>query len=373
MGMRLSSDRNIGKLLSMRGGISFSAPLGFTNHRIRQKMELSLNEFEEQVNKTILKRGRDYFEHDHVVRVKRLSEGEFELAVMGTERYTVYLRFWGDAITDHDCSCPYVWGPVCKHVVASLFYLRENGLYTAPPLSKEMERDRSVPRQVATMLEEMNYDDLRLFVHTLCWDDSLFQQIFLVRNLQFLPTVSPDLYKLHLRSLINMCNHPITTPFSYDDIDRLIDAVDDISFSVDDEISLGDPMKALYISTAIIEEMSTFSCKIEHSGIDDSIERAFNTLERLTHAELTDEQHSKLLDALLSLSYRLALRDEWGCLQAIKLSIDIIQNEQEKARVVFALGKSQQAKPPLCKGQALRMQQLKQTLITKLSLTAGPL
>jgi hypothetical protein len=257
--------------------------------------------------------------------------------------------------------------------VASLFYLRENGLYSAPPLSKEMKDDRSVPRQVATMLEEMNYDDLRLFVHTLCWDDSLFQQIFLVRSLQFLPTVSPDLYKLHLRSLINMCNHPTTTPFSYDDIDRVIDAVDDISFSVNDEISLGDPMKALYISTAIIEEMSTFSCQIEHSEIDDSIERAFNTLERLTHAELTDEQHNKLLDALLSLSYRLALRDEWGCLQAIKLSIDIIRNEQERTRVVFALDKMQQAKPLLSHKKALRVQQLKQTLITKLSLTAGHL
>ena len=371
--MRLSSDRNTGKLLSMRGGISFSAPLCFTNHRIRQKMELSLNEFEQQVNKTILMRGRDYFEHDHVVRVKRLSEGEFELAVMGTERYTVYLRFWGDAVMDHDCSCPYAWGPVCKHVVASLFYLRENGLYSAPPLSKEMKDDRSVPRQVATMLEEMNYDDLRLFVHTLCWDDSLFQQIFLVRSLQFLPTVSPDLYKLHLRSLINMCNHPTTTPFSYDDIDRVIDAVDDISFSVNDEISLGDPMKAIDISTAIIEEMSAFSCQIEHSEIDDSIERAFNTLERLTHAELTDEQHSKLLDALLSLSYHPALQDEWGRLRAIELAIGIIRNEQERTRVVFALDKMQQAKPPLSHKKALRVQQLKQTLITKLSLTAGHL
>jgi len=213
-------------------------------------MELSLNEFEQQVDKTILERGRDYYEHDHVVRVKRLSEGEFELAVMGTERYTVYLRFWGDAVTDYGCSCPYTWRPVCKHIVASLFYLRENGIYTAPPLTKEVEYERSVPKQVATILEEMTYDDLRLFVHTLCWDDSLFQQVFLVRNLQFLPTVSPDLYKLHLRSLIDMCNPPTTSPFSYDDIDRLIDAVDDISFSVDDEISFGDPMKALYISTS---------------------------------------------------------------------------------------------------------------------------
>ena len=336
-------------------------------------MELSFNEFEQQVNKTILQRGRDYFTHDHVVRVKRLCEGEFELSVIGTERYTVYLRFWGDVVMDHDCSCPYAWGPVCKHVVASLFYLRENGLYSAPPLSKEMKDDRSVPRQVATMLEEMNYDDLRLFVHTLCWDDSLFQQIFLVRSLQFLPTVSPDLYKLHLRSLINMCNHPTTTPFSYDDIDRVIDAVDDISFSVNDEISLGDPMKALYISTAIIEEMSTFSCQIEHSEIDDSIERAFNTLERLTHAELTDEQHNKLLNALLSLSYHPALQDEWGRLRAIELAIGIIRNEQERTRVVFALDKMQQAKPPLSHKKALRVQQIKQTLITKLSLTAGHL
>ena len=119
--------------------------------------------------------------------------------------------------------------------------------------------------------------------------------------------------------------------------------------------------------------MRTFICKIEHSEIDDSIERAFNTLERLTHAELTDEQHNKLLDALLSLSYRLALRDEWGCLQAIKLSIDIIRNEQERTRVVFALDKMQQAKPLLSHKKALRVQQLKQTLITKLSLTAGHL
>ncbi|WP_164891070.1 SWIM zinc finger family protein [Botryobacter ruber] len=86
---------------------------------------LTLNNFEKQVDTTILQRGKQYFNHGNVVWLEEEEEGLWLADVEGTETYQVEVTLSGkNDITDYSCDCPYD-GVVCKHVVAVLYALRD--------------------------------------------------------------------------------------------------------------------------------------------------------------------------------------------------------------------------------------------------------
>ena len=89
-------------------------------------MNIPLNEFEHIIDETILKRGLSYFKNGFVTEFSEISNGEFEANVSGTEEYAVNLKVKNDIIVEHNCDCPYDMGPVCKHIVASIFYLKQD-------------------------------------------------------------------------------------------------------------------------------------------------------------------------------------------------------------------------------------------------------
>ena len=89
-------------------------------------MEIHLSSFELEINETILERGQKYFKKGKVVRCEEMSPGMYEAQVEGTDTYMVKFKREGDTISDIECSCPYVDGPVCKHFAAVLFYLSES-------------------------------------------------------------------------------------------------------------------------------------------------------------------------------------------------------------------------------------------------------
>ena len=57
---------------------------------IAMNMDLSLSNFEQQIDGTILKRGFDYFKKGYVTEVEDLGGGDFEATVEGSEIYTVH-------------------------------------------------------------------------------------------------------------------------------------------------------------------------------------------------------------------------------------------------------------------------------------------
>ena len=66
-------------------------------------------------------RGREYYEDGAVLTVSLRGEDLFA-AVQGSEYrpYQVHISLRSGAFHGADCSCPYDWGGICKHVVAAL-------------------------------------------------------------------------------------------------------------------------------------------------------------------------------------------------------------------------------------------------------------
>ncbi len=148
-------------------------------------MDLSLDNFEQQIDGTILERGLDYFKKGYVTDVEDLGGGDYEATVEGSDAYTVHLHIKGDKVTEYDCDCPYDWGSVCKHIVAVLFYLRKD-LLDMDSLTKvktrPKEKKESETQQMEKILKQLTHDELRSFVRDMCVTDKNFRHLFVAKH-----------------------------------------------------------------------------------------------------------------------------------------------------------------------------------------------
>jgi uncharacterized Zn finger protein len=75
-------------------------------------MQISIHQFEQFINETILKRGLTYFKNGYVSEPEEIAAGVYEAIVTGRENYTVKLKIKNNTVLEHVCSCPYDMGSV---------------------------------------------------------------------------------------------------------------------------------------------------------------------------------------------------------------------------------------------------------------------
>lgn len=98
-------------------------------------------------------RGYQLFSRGKVLEGTRQRQ-RYSARVLGSAPYPY--RVWIDLEKqDWGCTCPYTWGPVCKHVVALAYAIQE-----APELfqAKRRRKKTTDPRQLA--LQELPDEDL---------------------------------------------------------------------------------------------------------------------------------------------------------------------------------------------------------------------
>lgn len=127
---------------------------------------MNLKDFEKFVEDKIVSRGSEYFKHDEVRKVEKVSENEFSAVVTGTSLYTVYVKLNGETIVEYECDCPYDYGNTCKHAVAVFYKLRAKD-YTN---SAEKLKD---------LMDNLHADALRKFVTNLLKKDRKFRNEFM--------------------------------------------------------------------------------------------------------------------------------------------------------------------------------------------------
>ena len=84
---------------------------------------MNINTFEKHFNKTILKRGVDYYTEGHVEDLMQINEHNWQAEVYGSSLYVIDVRILSNGdISYVDCDCPYE--DDCKHIVATLYKIR---------------------------------------------------------------------------------------------------------------------------------------------------------------------------------------------------------------------------------------------------------
>lgn len=307
-------------------------------------MKILLDEFEHQIDETILKRGLDYFKKGYVTDVNELGGGNYEITVEGTEIYTVNLSIEGNAVRRFECDCPYDMGPVCKHVVAALFYLQKDTLdITALPAKKatNKKKEKSVAVQAEELLNTLSLSALKAFIHDVCVKDSNFRQLFVAKHIHLLYPESKELYKKQLQALIKTYSDKDGF-VDYQNAKRLGNSVYEMAAAAMADLSKGQIQKAMFVALAIIEEMAyLFNYYVDDSlgQIGSGIEEAFAILEDLTQLELNDIQHDELFGCLLNFSEQESLEGWDWHFNSIALGIKLVKNDQEKERIKLALEK----------------------------------
>lgn len=93
---------------------------------------MNINDFENYVSKTIVTRGRNYFNSKRIYDFEFGEDWDVSAMVRGNRNYMVLMEVAEDGeITSNLCTCPY-GGDVCKHQVAVMYKIREE-LNNNPP------------------------------------------------------------------------------------------------------------------------------------------------------------------------------------------------------------------------------------------------
>ncbi|MGB7395513.1 MAG: SWIM zinc finger family protein [Pricia sp.] len=111
---------------------------------------MTLRDFEDHVAETIVDRGLDYFQQENVHSLEKVAPGHWMAQVLGTEMYGVEVRTHRTQIKSWDCTCPYDFGPVCKHAVA-VFYA----------IASELESRKKNPQKIGAKKKPARKDKVK--------------------------------------------------------------------------------------------------------------------------------------------------------------------------------------------------------------------
>jgi uncharacterized Zn finger protein len=119
-------------------------------------VHLELQSLLELAHETVLERGKELFLGGAVVEAAR-SRGRLQALVQGSAPFAYRVEI-NLARGEWRCSCPYTWGPVCKHVAAVAFAALE-----APEIFARKKLGKSTPVNLQPLLE-LSDDELLRFL-----------------------------------------------------------------------------------------------------------------------------------------------------------------------------------------------------------------
>lgn len=225
-------------------------------------MRIQLSSFEQVIDEKILDRGLKYFKSGAVDDLEELETGRFEAQVRGTENYTVRLRISGNVITEFACTCPYDLGPVCKHVAAVIFHLKQDELglkASKRKAAKPPAKRKTIADQVNAVLEKADRADIDRFIAAQCAEDRSFRNAFLAEFAQLGEGQSKAAYAKQLRGVLSGTDHwSMARPLSA--------VADKLLQRARKHITDGRQETALLIVTAVAEELVKALQSVDDSG-----------------------------------------------------------------------------------------------------------
>jgi hypothetical protein len=123
----------------------------------------NLDDFEQRVNRTILRRGQEYYK-DRRVDLAVFRDGVYSASVAGSDDYSVVVKLNAENdIVEAECDCPYTDGPHCKHIVAVLYAIRDRlraVSITERPQNAKVVQLFPTAKQAENVTSAMNKEEL---------------------------------------------------------------------------------------------------------------------------------------------------------------------------------------------------------------------
>lgn len=151
--------------------------------------------FEKLFDEKILKRGYNYYLEDSVHDVTR-NANHYEGLVYGTEIYEVQIEIDDNGnVEDMDCDCPYAEENNCKHMVALLYYLENDG---------EIESKKAIRNtdNYDKILDKISENEIKEFVLEKIYENFDFQNEFRSHFVQYFEKTPKKVYEKRIAQSI---------------------------------------------------------------------------------------------------------------------------------------------------------------------------
>jgi len=252
---------------------------------------MNLNNFENEIDDIILKRGKSYYEGGCVTELKEMKDNEWSAVVEGTERYTVKVKLTKNKSISSTCSCPYENGPFCKHE-AAVYYAIRNSINADTDKTPVKETAES---RLIKILDKLDKDKLKDIIIEHALDNNKFYNYLIAA---FSPSDNASVkaeYKQYLKACINDASDRHGFIDYYSTAHATEGAYQLIS---DAEKALGNSEfeKAVIMAQAVIEVMvSVFDYADDSNGdISSAVDDAFEILDDVLSETLTETIRKEL-------------------------------------------------------------------------------
>jgi len=303
-------------------------------------MNIPLSEFELIIDETILKRGLTYFKNGYVTEFTEISNGEYEANVSGTDEYTVRLEIKNDVIIEHNCNCPYDMGPVCKHIVASIFYLKQDELnfnqQSIPPPKKK--KRKSITQQLNEILDKVSHSELKDFIREQGKIDKQFRNLFLSSFAHLNASQSKEFYQRQIKSIINSATDRQGF-IGWHEMKYLEQGIDPIIAISEKQLESKNYINAFYICTALMEEMTeAIQFSDDSNGVlGGIIDSSYEMLYDVATKDISEEIRTELFNYCKT-SFEKRLFDGWDWhIGILRIAYELTSNENEADIIIKCL------------------------------------
>ena len=327
-------------------------------------MAFSLNNFEEQIDGKILERGKDYYERAMVDRSLELEKGKYECKVLGTRSYKVIIALDNKKIVDYKCNCPFDMGPICKHVVASLFHLRDTldkAINLDAPIKQYHPAEKPLVERMESILQQIPHHELKDFVIQKALYDDIFRNVFLSSFAHLNDQESRKMYADQVDAILVAAS----------DRDGYINwsNIYDVNLQVGNLI--GEASKQLYkknyqtafwITTVVMEKMTeALQFSDDDGGIYECVADALDLFRSMAQMEM--DKAGKWREEILKYcmdAYNRKIYAEWEThFEMLEIAADMVKEEEEIQHIFSLLDRPQDSIYDIEEAQVLKYRLLK--------------
>ena len=285
-----------GEIHSLESFRRINSPKRYHSHGICQItfflsiMNISLENFENEIDETILDRGLEYFEAELVVSCRRTGN-TVHAQVSGSEDYEVVFTLENESIVSASCDCPYDWGPVCKHIVAVMFELKDGNQEKHWQVKVSKKGNQSIEAQAEQILEKLSVDELKDVVSKFIIAESALCNRFVTAfNRKLKNPLSVSSYQKIMADIVDGYFNRYNF-IGYKEADQLAAEFDPYEEQIRQAWKMGDYEKAFHLAFAIAEGIhpAVINSDDSYGSLGGVISNAMDLLEELSLMKL-DEQ-----------------------------------------------------------------------------------
>lgn len=305
---------------------------------------MRIDDFENEIDATILGRGQAYFEEGAVVELEQVRQGLYEATVAGSDDYIVEVEIRNGEVKALECDCPYDYGPVCKHEVAVLYAIREiweesevGESGKIPGIRKKGKgKDEKSMSALTSLVNSLSLEELRSFLlHELRGDGGL--QLRLQAAFPSQPVaVGRDYYEKLVSGLVGRGKRGYYERGETSDIADRIDGLLDIAKA---KIQSGDFQEAFDIATVLLNRVGALLsyCDEDDDNLRDCLYEVIEILKQLLEASPPRRIRDAVLEyCLWRCKSHPTLSEDWDW-KLLDLAITLAESEEEVRRIIDLL------------------------------------